>query len=229
MQSSDSPTDSPSAAEPLPANIPSIQPGGGVCYSIELAWGRLRRWYLHTFRKGYIRRMAELRQGDTTGAPHEIFDPRDLKFCRNQTKCSWRPEDDPFRWREKIPLARWGLAEVQLMGWPLFAITIALAILWWPAAIVSGALFLLVVSFFRDPPRRIPQEPGLLIAPADGKVVEIARLEHDEFVGGPAVRIAIFLTLFNVHVNRMPCRAPVIRLRYSPGKLLHADHALGTT
>jgi phosphatidylserine decarboxylase len=229
MQVSDITTTSRAAPEPLPPNIPSIQPGGGMCYSIELAWGRLRRWYLHTFRKGYIQRMAALRQGDTAGCPHEVFDPRDLKFCRNQTQCYWRPEDDPFRWRENIPLARWGLAEVQLMGWPLLAITIALAVLWWPAAIVSGALFLLVVSFFRDPPRRIPQEPGLLVAPADGKVVEIAQLEHHDFVGGPAVRIAIFLTLFNVHVNRMPCRARVIQLKYFPGKFLHADHPDATT
>ncbi|MCC7083645.1 MAG: phosphatidylserine decarboxylase family protein [Pirellulales bacterium] len=229
MQISDSTTKSRTAAEPLPANISSIQPGGGVCYSIELAWGRLRRWYLHTFRKGYVRRMAALRQGEPTGCPHEIFDPRDLKFCRNQTECHWRPEDDPFRWRERIPLARWGLAEVQLMGWPLLAATIFLAFVWWPAAIASGALFVLAVSFFRDPPRQIPQMPDLLVAPADGKVVEIAPLEHHEFVGGPAVRIAIFLTLFNVHVNRMPCRARVIRLKYSPGKFLHADHPDATT
>ena len=63
---------------------------------------------------------------------------------------------------------------------------------------------------------------GLLVAPADGKVVEITPLEHDEFVGGPAVRIAIFLSLFNVHVNRAPCAARVIRLRYSPGRFISA-------
>ena len=93
----------------------------------------------------------------------------------------------------------------------------------------TGALFLLVVSFFRNPNRRIPQEPGLLVSAADGKVVEIAQLEHDEFIGGPAVRIAVFLTLFNVHVNRMPTRARVIWLRYSPGKFLHADHPMAST
>ncbi|HEY2881089.1 MAG TPA: phosphatidylserine decarboxylase [Pirellulales bacterium] len=215
--------------EPLPENIPSTQPGGGICNSIELAWGRLRRWYLSTFRRGFIKQMAEKRIGEPTNCPHQILDPRDLKFCRNRTECHWRPEDDPFAWREKIPLARWGLAEVQLMGWPLLAITIVLAYTWWYAAPVTGALFLLVVSFFRDPSRRVPQRPGLLVSPADGKVVEIAQLEHDEFIGGPAVRIAIFLTLFNVHVNRMPCPAKVIRLRYSPGKFLHADHPLAST
>ncbi|HEY2760217.1 MAG TPA: phosphatidylserine decarboxylase [Pirellulales bacterium] len=221
-------TDTRLKPEPLPKNIPSIQPGGGVCNSIELAWGRLRRWYLSRFRRGYVDRMAKRRVGEPTGCPHEILDPRDLKFCRNQTQCHWRPEDDPFRWREKIPLARWGLAEVQLMGWPLLAITIVLSLAWWYAAPIAGALFLLVVSFFRDPPRRIPRDPSLLIAPADGKVVEVVNLAHDDFVGGPAVRIAIFLTLFNVHVNRMPCKARAIRLKYFPGKFLHADHPLAT-
>lgn len=218
-----------SEPEPLPANIRSTQPGGGLCYSIELAWGRLRRWYLRTFRRRYVKRMAALRVGECTGCPHDVLDPRDLKFCRNQTECHWRPEDDPFAWRGKLLLARWGLAEVQIMGWPLLAVTVALAFTWWYLAIVSGALLILVVSFFRDPRRRVPQEPGLLVSAADGNVVEIARLEHDEFVGGPAVRIAVFLTLFNVHVNRMPCRGRVIRLRYSPGKFLHADHPLATT
>jgi len=169
--------------EPLPDNIRSIQPGGGFCYSVELAWGRVRRWYLKKFRSRYLRQILAMRVGDPDRLPHEVLDPRDLKFIRNQTDCHWRAEDDPFRWRERIPLARWGLAEVQLMGWPLLVVTIVLALTWWYAAPITGALFLLVVSFFRDPPRRIPQEPGLLVSPADGKVVEIAQLEHDEFVG----------------------------------------------
>jgi phosphatidylserine decarboxylase len=226
--------------EPLPENIRSTQPGGGICNSIELAWGRLRRCYLSRFRTGYLRRMEKLRIGEPNGAPHEILDPRDLKFCRNQTDCHWRDEDDPFRWRNKIPLARWGLAEVQIMGWPLLVLAVVLAVatantaglphaILLVAAIIAAAVLMLVVSFFRDPPRQIPQDAGLLVSPADGKVVEVARLAHDEFVGGPAVRIAIFLTLFNVHVNRMPCRARVIRLKYSPGKFLNANSPQAST
>ena len=167
--------------------------------------------------------MRQLRRGDPAGAPHELLDPRDLKFCRNQTDCHWAAEDDPFRWRERIPFARWGLAELQIFGWPLLGLTVGLALspVWWLAP-VSGILLFLVVYFFRDPPRRVPQEAGLLIAPADGRVVEITPLEHDEFVGGPAVRIAIFLSLLNVHVNRAPCAARVIRLRYWPGRFLSA-------
>ena len=210
------------APEPLPENIRSVQPGGGICYSIELAWGRLRRWYLRRFRPGYVRRMAELRQGDATGAPHELLDPRDLKYCRNLCSADWLPGDDPFRWRERIPLARWGLAEIQLMGYPLLALTIGLAIWFWYLAIVPGVLLALVAYFFRDPPRRVPTEAGVMISPADGTVAEITPLAHDDFIDGPAVRIGIFLSIFNVHINRAPSRAAVVRLHYSPGLFLNA-------
>lgn len=210
------------ASEPLPGNIKSIQPGGGKCYSIELAWGCLRRWWLETFRPGYVRRMAERRHGSTDGAPHEILDPRDLKFCRNQCDCYWDEADDPFRWREKLPFARWGLAELQLMGWPLLAATVLFALTYWYLAPITGVLLFLIVFFFRDPTRRVPDAPGLLVSPADGKVVEILRLEHDEFVGGPAIRIGIFLSIFNVHLNRAPCASRVIALKYSPGQFLNA-------
>ncbi len=208
--------------QPLPENFVSIQPGGGVCYRIELAWGRWRRWWLQHFRPGYVRRMASLRRGETAGAPHEILDPRDLKYCRNRCHCDWALADDSFRWRDRLPFARWGLAELQLMGWPLLAVTIASAWFFWYLAPLPAVLLCLIVYFFRDPPRRVPSEPGLLVSPADGKVVEITRLEHDQFIGGPAVRVGIFLSIFNVHLNRAPAESRVIALRYSPGKFLNA-------
>ena len=212
-------------AEPLPENLRSVQPGGGVCYQIELAWGRWRRWYLKRLRPRYVEQMAALQQGDASGAPHELLDCRDLKYCRNQCTADWEPVDDPFRWREWIPFARWGLAELLLMGLPLAAATAALiyAGSWYCWLALAPAVVLgLVVYFFRDPPRRVPTEPGLVVAPADGRVAEITRLDHDDFVGGPAVRIGIFLSIFNVHLNRAPCRSRVIRLRYSPGLFLNA-------
>ena len=202
-----------------------MQPGGGVCYSLELAWGRWRRCWLRNFRKGYVRRMAERRRGSTDGAPHEVLDPRDLKFCRNLIEADWDAADDPFRWRGKLPFARWGLAELQIMGWPLLAATLAAAFMPWPyglIAIVPAVLLLFVISFFRDPSRQTPQQPGQLISPADGKISEIAELEHDDFIGGPAVRIGIFLSIFNVHINRIPSRSRVIELRYKPGPFLNA-------
>ncbi len=207
---------------PLPESIESVQPGGGVCYAIELAWGRWRRWYLRSLRPGYVRRMASLRRGSCDGAPHEILDPRDLKYCRNRCQCDWDPVNDPFAWRERVPFARWGLAELQLMGGPLLCLTLFFAWYCWYVAPVFAILLGLVVWFFRDPPRQVPTGPGLLVSPADGKVVEITRLEGDDFVGGPAVRIGIFLSILNVHLNRAPEATRVIALRYHPGDFVSA-------
>ena len=166
--------------------------------------------------------MAALRRGDAAGAPHEVLDPRDLKYCRNLCTCDWDEADDPFRWRDRLPFARWGLAELQLMGWPLLALTLLAGWFAWYWALIPAVGLALVVWFFRSPPRRIPAGTGLLVSPADGKVAEITRLENHEFIGGPAVRIGIFLSIFNVHVNRAPSGSRVIELRYHPGEFLNA-------
>ncbi|MGO8689077.1 MAG: phosphatidylserine decarboxylase [Thermoguttaceae bacterium] len=208
--------------EPLPQNIQSVQPGGGVCCRIELLWGRWRRWWLTHFRPGYVARMAALRQGDRQDAPHAILDPRDLKYCRNRCGYWWAEADDPFRWRGRLGFVRWGLAELQLMGWPLAALTVLAAYFSWYLALLPAAALGLIVYFFRDPPRRVPQEPGLVVSPADGTVAEVTHLERDEFIGGPAVRIGIFLSIFNVHLNRAPLACRVLALRYAPGEFLNA-------
>jgi len=167
--------------------------------------------------------MAALRHGDPAGCPHPVLDPRDLKYHRNQCDCGWAPADDPFAWRERIPFARWGLAELHLIGLPILAVVVVFAVWLSPwAAIVPGVLLGLVVYFFRDPMRQVPVEPGLYVSPADGRVVDVAEVSHDDFIGGPAVRVGIFLSIFNVHINRAPCRSRVIRLMYSPGEFRNA-------
>jgi phosphatidylserine decarboxylase len=109
------------------------------------------------------------------------------------------------------------------MGGPLLLLTIVAAISpWWYFAVPPAVGLILVIYFFRSPPRRVPQEPCLWISPADGKIAEITELAHDEFIGGPAVRIGIFLSIFNVHLNRSPVTARVIALRYAPGEVLNA-------
>lgn len=217
-------TDSP-PSPPLPENIGSVQPGGGKCYQIELTWGRLRRWYLKSFRSGYVRRMAASRQGDVTGAPHEILDPRDLKYCCNRCTAHWRPEDDPFQWRESLPFARWGLAELQIVGWPLLVAGVFLVSLGgWGAwlSVVPFVVLALVLYFFRDPWREIPAEASAIVSPADGTVTEVTEVERYDFLDGPAIRIGIFLSIFNVHVNRSPRAATVIAMHYQPGEFLDA-------
>jgi phosphatidylserine decarboxylase len=215
----------PSVTEPqsLPEKTGGVQPGGGVCYQVELAWGQWRRWRLTHFRPGYVKRMAKRRRGDRQGAPHEILDPRDLKYCRNLCDCSWADADNPFRWRDSIPLAPWGAAELLLMGGPLLILMIAAAFTpWWYLALPPAVVLLLIVYFFRNPPRCVPQAPGLWVSPADGTIAEITKLEHDDFVGGPAMRIGIFLSIFNVHLNRSPIAARVVSLHYTPGEFLNA-------
>ena len=121
--------------EPLDPKITSIQPGGGICMSIELSWGHLRRWWLKTFRPHYVRRMGAVRICDGTGCPHEVLDPRDLKYYRNQTGDCWRPEDDPFRWRDRLPFVRAGLGELVILTTTCLFLAAIVGYFFWPLAI----------------------------------------------------------------------------------------------
>ncbi len=221
--------------EPMDAQIDSIQPGGGTVMRLELLWGRLRRWWLRTFRASYVSRMRQTRQGAENRCPHEVLDPRDVKYYQNQGGYWWDAADDPFAWRDRLPFARAGLAELVLFSLLCFGgagvLAGLLATTGGGAAgkIVGGlavaGLFVvggLIVWFFRDPHRQIPTVAGTIVSPADGKVVTIERIGHDEFIGGPAVLVGIFLSIFNVHINRSPFRARLIGLTYRPGKFLNA-------
>ncbi len=91
--------------------------------------------------------------------------------------------------------------------------------------IISSALTLVwvwLLAFFRNPTRTIPTGPGLLVAPADGVVTDVTDLDTVEYLDGPAVRIGIFLNVFNVHVNRAPCDGVVDYLNYQRGRKLNA-------
>lgn len=127
-----------------------------------------------------------------------------------------------------LPFAPWGLWELNLLGWPLAAIVAGLFWLggiWLWLAAGPAVLLFLIFYFFRDPPRRIPTEPGAIVAPADGKIVDITPLERYDFLGGPAVRVGIFLSIFNVHVNRAPYAGKVVETHYKPGEFLNAMRA----
>ncbi len=222
-------------SESLDPSITSIQPGGGDVMEVELAWGRVRRWYLKTFRKGYVEEMARVRRGTTNTAPHEVLDPRDVKYYRNLGGYSWDRKDDPFAWRDNIPFARLGLAELFIysfltFGWAgitAFALVRFpdspwLGILGWLLVATLTVIGLLIVWFFRNPQRRIPEGDQLVVSPADGKLVLIERVEHDEYIGGPAVKFGIFLSIFNVHTNRTPIASRVVKIAYFKGKYLNA-------
>lgn len=78
------------------------------------------------------------------------------------------------------------------------------------AAVVPGALLLFTLWFFRDPPRHIPDGPGLVVSPADGRVTDIAEIEELELVNRRVRRIGIFLSVFDVHVNRAPAAGRIV-------------------
>ena len=91
---------------------------------------------------------------------------------------------------------------------------------WWlfAAGSLLALLTLFVTFFFRDP-HRTPADTSesTIIAPADGQVINIERVDHHPYIGGPCNRVSIFLSLFDVHINRMPAAATVEYVDYHPG------------
>ena len=199
---------------------------------IELAWGRLRRAWLRRFRPGYVRTMLSKRQGACPQCPHDVIDARDLKFCRNVCGYWFAPQDDPFQWRSRLGFARAGLAELVLFSLLLVPLWAALAVggmlLHWSLWIPWAAAFLTWVEilwFFRDPERALSTDPRALVSPADGLVTHVEEVSDGDFPGGRALRVSIFLSIFNVHVNRLPRDGKITALRYFPGAFLDARHA----
>lgn len=112
-------------------------------------------------------------------------------------------------------------------GWwfilPLAGLALVLFLVGWEvggAAAVGATL--LMLYFFRDPERKPPRIAGAIVSPADGRVTAVEEVEHGGFPGGRARRISIFLSLFNVHVNRSPVKARVESVEYRPGRFRNA-------
>jgi phosphatidylserine decarboxylase len=209
---------------PTPTGVIGAQPGGGWALRLELAWARLRRGWLRTFHPGYVARMRALRRGDCPGCPHDVIDPRDLKYCSNVCGHGFAPEDDPFAWRDRLPIARWGRAEVLVYGGGAAVLALILLLVFPWAAVVPALAALFVLAFFRDPPRTVPTEPDAIVSPADGTITDVTPVDRLDDFDGPAVRVGIYLSIFNVHVNRCPEAARVVAVRYRPGRFLNARH-----
>jgi len=92
----------------------------------------------------------------------------------------------------------------------------------WLAAFVLLLLALWVAYFFRDPERTGERGPSLVVSPADGKLIMITEVDEPAFVKGRAVRISIFMNVFNVHVNRYPVEGVVRYIHYNKGKFFNA-------
>jgi phosphatidylserine decarboxylase len=125
---------------------------------------------------------------------------------------------------------RSSLVPVHRAGYPFIAIGLILTIaagfvssaLAWIAAIITGW----VIHFFRDPPRTTPQSAELIVSPADGRVsmiVEVLPPPELQLPAKPMLRVSVFMSIFDCHVNRMPIAGRVSRIAYTPGRFVNAD------
>jgi phosphatidylserine decarboxylase len=108
-------------------------------------------------------------------------------------------------------------------GWPfIIPLSIVTGLLfafgWKNTALVSLVLTLFVLFFFRDPERTIPEGKGLVVSPADGKVIVIKDIYEPAYLKQEVKQISIFLSVFNVHVNRAPIGGAIEVVKYNPGK-----------
>jgi len=111
-------------------------------------------------------------------------------------------------------------------GWPFIGVAWLLAVaggmLWLPIGILLGVVAIWVVAFFRDPIRPGPRGDRYVIAAAEGHVVHVIETDEPMYVKERSVRISIFLSVFDVHVNRYPVDGTIELVHYNKGKFLHA-------
>jgi len=110
-------------------------------------------------------------------------------------------------------------------GWPFIAIAIAVAVLlawwWWPLGVAGALVALFVLQFFRDPPRAIPAAANAVLSPADGRIVAVEKT-RDPYLDRDALKISVFMNVFNVHSNRSPVDGDVRNVWYHPGSFVNA-------
>lgn len=121
-------------------------------------------------------------------------------------------------------MSRYARLEVNLIAFFGTVATVLVGWLagWWAAA--PAVVTLALLAFYRDPPRRVPQEAAALLAPADGRVLRVER-DAPGPEGGRELRILIFLSIFDVHINRSPCAGQVRAVQYRAGRFHNALRA----
>ncbi len=117
-------------------------------------------------------------------------------------------------------LTKYGRREMVIMLILCHAAMLGLSWLFWPAMFIPAALLVFTVWFFRDPKRICPDEPGLLISPADGRVADITNIGPESILGCDGVRVSVFMNVFSVHVNRSPAEAVVVSVAHREGAFL---------
>ena len=131
-------------------------------------------------------------------------------------KYSW---PDPTS-QSAFPIARPGYSFIGAAAFTTFVFALLELII--PALLGLASTFF-IIYFFRDPDRTVPNGGGLVVSPADGKVVATGTVENSTYYEGTCLKISVFMSVFNVHVNRMPCKGKVKKIIYNPGKFFNAS------
>jgi phosphatidylserine decarboxylase len=218
----------PSDDLPPPETPSSAQPGGfGLFVRLELVWDSARRWILRRVFPGHVRRWRDKMKGTPDD---NVIDPRDIKFTRNVSQCWFDSTDDVYDRRESLGFARYGFAELigfsTILG-SIFAACSILAVWYSPYFLVPSTIivfiWLEVLWFFRDPERMVPTDPKAVLSPADGVVTHVETIDEPG-MGPNTLRVSIFLSIFNVHGNRVPRAARFNKAQYFRGRFLDARH-----
>ncbi len=131
----------------------------------------------------------------------------------------------------QFPFTKYGWPQVVVYPAIIIAVMVVIAfgaiigLQLWLILILEFILALVLIwslSFFRDPYRETPSDENLLLSPADGTITEIETVEGNEYIGSPAIKIGIFLSIFNVHINRAPCNVKVGKIIYKKGQYKNA-------
>ena len=121
----------------------------------------------------------------------------------------------------RVPFAREG-APFILLSILVTAFVFMFQGLWWlKAPFIGSAIF--VAAFFRDPEREIPEDPKSIVSPADGRVIKVEKVRDGRFLKADALKISIFMNVFNVHVNRAPADSRVLKVVYNKGTFFNAS------
>jgi len=122
----------------------------------------------------------------------------------------------------RLPVAPYAVQEVVLSTLFLGGAAAVAAVAFWPLTALPLALLGLLLNFFRDPERAAPEGEHRVVSPADGRVADVEAVREDEFLHADALRIGIFMSVFDVHVNRAPVAGRVAFRAYRPGKFRNA-------
>ena len=137
----------------------------------------------------------------------------------------------------RIPLTKYGWPQVVV--YPV-VVVIGMLVAAWSGPVIApvwavvatetvlAAILVWALMFFRDPQRETPPDDTVLVAPADGRVTDIETVDQCDFIDGPAIRIGVFLSIFNTHINRAPCNATVETITYRKGKYVNAMNPLSS-